>query len=181
MENKLVLTKREMWYNPMFIKDANSDKFYELSDIRIYDERGVMTSTRCGWFRDSDRHEINLNVIYHKRNKINFDRDECFIAHSDKKNCVDLYIPFSMLYDVKSEKDIEYAKDSDGNKLLRDKYEFTINGCNLLIYSNYKTVYTETNLNRQRIFKELGIEDKYEIKNVLKLLKENNINLNDII
>lgn len=55
------LQKTSYW-NPYFVDTNNRGGSYELNNIIIYNENGILIETGCGWFNESNNHTDGVNV-----------------------------------------------------------------------------------------------------------------------
>lgn len=58
-EKKLV---KESYWNPYFVNTSNRGGHYELDNIVIYNEKGLLIETGCGWFNESNNHTENTEI-----------------------------------------------------------------------------------------------------------------------
>jgi len=82
MNNNLI---KETYWNPWF---AITDKgnTYELENIKIYSEKGVILETGRGWFgNNNDLGNIQINTIYLKRNA-DLTKKQNFVIKEEKKS-----------------------------------------------------------------------------------------------
>lgn len=81
------LVKECSWYNP-FIAITNNGDRYELDNIIIYYEGGILIETNKGWFSHSNNNIDELEILpeIKKKNKINLNNKENFIVKSEKKD-----------------------------------------------------------------------------------------------
>lgn len=87
------LNKSASWYNPYtaLIGNSNSGKGVVISNIKIFNEKGILFETRCGWFNNNNTlGDIDIKEIKMKR-KINFNNKYNFIIKDSEGNYV-LYI-----------------------------------------------------------------------------------------
>lgn len=183
--NKLYLKRVGSWYNPYSIID---DKWREIGDIIFYDTNGKVFATNCGWFRDAYNNPDSIiinNINVRRANKIKFDKNDCFYILSPKERIgfdrtVDLYIPITLLTNFEKEEDVFDFKTEDYSHYY-DMYRFSLGEYRLKVKNNCQTKYTEKYLKRTEIFGKLDITSDINIVNALRKLKENNIDLNDIV
>lgn len=64
MENKTSLVRLSQWYRPLNVLVENRNGYFELGDIKFYDETGVIVSVGYGYFDDDKELTINGNVIF---------------------------------------------------------------------------------------------------------------------
>lgn len=64
MENKTSLVRLSQWYRPLNVLVENRNGYFELGDIKFYDETGVIASVGYGYFDDDKELTINGNVIF---------------------------------------------------------------------------------------------------------------------
>ena len=64
MENKTSLVRLSQWYRPLNVLVENKNGYFELGDIKFYDETGVIASVGYGYFDDDKELTINGNVIF---------------------------------------------------------------------------------------------------------------------
>ena len=86
MENKKInLSKQNEWYNTYVAIDEKGNA-YELENIIIYSENGVLLETDRGWFGDNNRlGDVAIGTIK-RRMKRDFSKKENFIIKEEKKN-----------------------------------------------------------------------------------------------
>lgn len=86
MENvKMNLVKQNEWYNPYVAIDEKGNT-YELENIIIYSENGVLLETDRGWFGDNNRlGDVAIGTIK-RRMKRDFSKKENFIIKEEKKS-----------------------------------------------------------------------------------------------
>lgn len=86
MENKKInLLKQNEWYNPYIAIDEKGN-CYELENIIVYSENGVLLETDRGWFGDNNRlGDVAIGTIK-RRMKRDFSKKENFIVKEEKKN-----------------------------------------------------------------------------------------------
>ena len=83
------LVKQASWYNPRLAVDEKGNG-YELDNIIIYCENGIIFETGKGWFEGHDE-DMDIGKIT-KRNVTKFDRKENFIVKCKKDWTEDRYI-----------------------------------------------------------------------------------------
>lgn len=82
MEN---LKKQATWYNP-YVAITEKGNAYELENIKIYSENGVLLETGRGWFEsNNDLGDVEINTIYLRR-KVDLTKKENFIIKEDQKS-----------------------------------------------------------------------------------------------
>lgn len=82
MEN---LKKQAAWYNP-YAAITDKGNAYELENIKIYSEHGVLLETGRGWFgSNNDLGDTSIDTIYLKR-KVDLTKKENFIIKEDQKS-----------------------------------------------------------------------------------------------
>lgn len=80
MEN---LKKQAAWYNP-YVAITDKGNAYELENIKIYSEAGILLETGRGWFgSNNDLGDVNINTIYLKR-KADLKSKQNFIIKEEK-------------------------------------------------------------------------------------------------
>lgn len=86
MENKKInLLKQNEWYNPYIAIDEKAN-CYELENIIIYSENGVLLETDRGWFGDNNRlGDVAIGAIK-RRMKRDFSKKENFIIKEEQKS-----------------------------------------------------------------------------------------------
>ena len=97
------LYKQSNWYNPYFV-DVN-DKSYEISKIHFFDrEKGIICSTRSGWFGGGDNNlpKVDIDVDCIVKRKVDFSCKSAFVVNSGERNWdntskYELYIPSNVV------------------------------------------------------------------------------------
>lgn len=64
LEKKTSLVRLSQWYRPLNVLVENRNGYFELGDIKFYDETGVIASVGYGYFDDDKELTINGNVIF---------------------------------------------------------------------------------------------------------------------
>lgn len=64
LEKKTSLVRLSQWYRPLNVLVENKNGYFELGDIKFYDETGVIVSVGYGYFDDDKELTINGNVIF---------------------------------------------------------------------------------------------------------------------
>lgn len=82
------------WYNPMTAITEKGDG-YELDNIIIYNESGVLIETKKGWFDNSNNNfeegdGLEIKPSIKRKNKINFESKENFVVKSEEKSYRDI-------------------------------------------------------------------------------------------
>lgn len=77
------LIKECVWYNP-YIARTDKGNGYQLENIKIYSEKGIILETGRGWFgSNNDLGDIEIDTIYLKR-KADLTSKQNFIIKEDK-------------------------------------------------------------------------------------------------
>lgn len=85
MENVKMNLIKQLYLNTYNAIDEKGNA-YELENIIIYSENGVLLETDCGWFGDNNRlGDVAIGTIK-RRMKCDFSRKENFIIKEEKKN-----------------------------------------------------------------------------------------------
>ena len=89
------IVKRYDWYRPCFVECKDKIDDYQITDIIIYNEDGIITRTGQGYFDNNEILEFKDEVIF--RAKQNFTRKENFIVRHKRDTILnetlyDLYI-----------------------------------------------------------------------------------------
>ena len=146
MENvKTNLVKQNEWYNSYVAIDEKGN-CYELENIIIYSENGVLLETDRGWFGDNNKlGNISIGTIK-RRMKRDFSRKENFIIKEEKKSYrIDNKHTLYIYYKNINCNFIGYSIDSlflKTNFTILDNYKiddvigFTKNKSNNIVYSN---------------------------------------------
>lgn len=79
------IIKEAIWHNPYVAIDAKNNT-YELDNIIIYSEHGVLLETDRGWFGDNNDLGNQYIGDINKRMKIDFSKKENFVIKSQKKD-----------------------------------------------------------------------------------------------
>lgn len=183
---KLILERKDVWYKPLFVNDGG--KLYEIFKIHFFDKNGIVFTNNSGFFPMNDINTIVTNYKLNRKNEVSFNNNECFIVKantniSSDNILVELYIPIIFLEDLKTNLNVPFTKNTYGDQLYRDEYEFVFGKEKIIVYDHFVTVSNETTEKRNEIFKTLDINSiaVYDIMKLLKYIKDNNININDII
>lgn len=64
VEQKTSLVRLSQWYRPLNVLVENKNGYFELGDIKFYDETGVIVSVGYGYFDNDNELTINGNVIF---------------------------------------------------------------------------------------------------------------------
>ncbi|MEG1597580.1 MAG: hypothetical protein RR359_04830 [Bacilli bacterium] len=83
MEEKTILYKKESWYKPLHIEMKGKE--YKLSSFIIYDNNGIITSRKYGFFIDCDEIELDFNVT--RKIKVNFEKVQAYVVKCE--SCYD--------------------------------------------------------------------------------------------
>lgn len=75
------------WYNP-FTAITNKGEAFELDNIIIYSEDGILIETDKGWISQSnnDRDELEIKPDIKRKTKIDFNCKENFVIRSEQKS-----------------------------------------------------------------------------------------------
>lgn len=79
------IIKAAVWYNPYTAIDTKGNA-YELNNIIIYSDHGVLLETDRGWFGNNNDLGDQCIGDINKRMKIDFSKKENFVIKSQKKN-----------------------------------------------------------------------------------------------
>lgn len=82
------------WYNPMTAITEKGDG-YELDNIIIYNENGVLIETKKGWFDNSNNNfeegdGLEITPAIKRKIKVNFESKENFVIKSEEKSYRDM-------------------------------------------------------------------------------------------
>lgn len=184
---KLILERKDVWYKPLFVNDGNN--LYEIFKIHFFDKNGVVFTNNSGFFPLNDIDIILTNFKLDRKNEVSFnDNNECFIVKANTcivsdNSLVELYIPIALLKDLKVKVNVPFDKNNYGEQLYRDEYEFILGNEKVTVYDHFTTEKNEASIRRTELFNLLGINEIsiFDIMKLLKYIKDNNININDII
>ena len=88
--NNINLIRSCCWYNPMTALTEKGESF-ELDNIIIYNERGILIETKKGWLDDGNNNfnegeGLEIKPAIKRKIKVNFESKENFVAKSEEKS-----------------------------------------------------------------------------------------------
>lgn len=149
MEKNSKLYRQADWYRPLFVTLENGNEV-ELNNIIIYDEKGIVVQTRCGYFDNDKGIDIKGEIV--KKIKENFTKKENYVLKGEEQYSNNTVYDLYVYRDNVNVQFLGFKKTAD---LIMAKYN--ING------GEFKILYTTISGNKyiyENRFKELKDEIK---------------------
>lgn len=162
MEKISKLYKKADWYRPLYTITKSGNEV-ELSNIIIYDEKGIVVQTKCGYFDNDKGIDIKGEIV--KKIKENFTKKENYVLKGKEQYSNNTVYDLYVYRDNVNLQFLGFEKSAD---LIMAKYN--ING------GEFRILYTTISGNKyiyENRFKEL----KDEIKNYSLPMEEEELDM----
>lgn len=162
MEKISKLYKKADWYRPLYTITKSGNEV-ELNNIIIYDEKGIVVQTKCGYFDNDKGIDIKGEIV--KKIKENFTKKENYVLKGKEQYSNNTVYDLYVYRDNVNLQFLGFEKSAD---LIMAKYN--ING------GEFRILYTTISGNKyiyENRFKEL----KDEIKNYSLPMEEEELDM----
>lgn len=162
MEKASKLYRKSDWYRPLYTITKSGNEV-ELNNIIIYDEKGIVVQTKCGYFDNDKGIDIKGEIV--KKIKENFTKKENYVLKGKEQYSNNTVYDLYVYRDNVNLQFLGFEKSAD---LIIAKYD--ING------GEFRILYTTISGNKyiyENRFKEL----KDEIKNYSLPMEEEELDM----